>query len=79
MKMKLVKSVMNAAGIKTNYKLAKLLDVSVQLVDSWTGKAKGRDSVGGMQLRYLCKLRLISDLSWEKFGSMLDREFLKDD
>jgi len=77
MKMRFLKTVMQTANIPSNYALAKLLHTSTQLVDTWTGKAKGRDPEG-MKLKFLCQLRKISGLSWNQFGKLIDEEFLSD-
>ena len=77
MRMDFVRKVMDSVSASTNYKLAKLLGVSVQLVDGWTGKDKNRKSPAGMQLKYLVKLRAVSGMSWQTFGRLLDSEFLE--
>jgi hypothetical protein len=75
MEMKFVKTVMDLAGIKTAYKLGKLVECSTQLIDTWIGNVEGKFPEG-MKVRFLCKLRQISTLSWNQFGKLLDDEYL---
>lgn len=54
----------------TRYALAKELEIKTQSIDHLEEKGLS------MKIDTLCKLRRVSGLSWDKFGSMLDREFL---
>lgn len=78
MEMEFVKTVMGLSGIDTAYTLAKRVGCSTQLVDTWLGKVAGKFPEG-MKLRFLCRLRLISGLSWNQLGKLLDEEFLSEE
>lgn len=74
--MDFVKEVMKKPSLSTAYAVAKILGCAPNLVSTWIGKNKERTRVEGIKLRYLVKLREISGMSWDRFGRLLDLEFL---
>lgn len=79
MGMKFMEKCLKLSGLKA-YSFAKQIGVPVQMADRWLGKTKDKDGnviePEAIKLRYLCSVRQLAGLDWEKFGKMLDDEFL---
>lgn len=72
--MELIGKIRESLGVKTNYKLAKLLNKhGVDITPN--GVTQYETSARGMRLEVLCALREISGWSWDRIGEELDREF----
>lgn len=84
MEMKFLKNIITALSNKgiTEYRIAKELGISQQLLQNMLGKGTD-ETPKGIRLKTLCRLRSlcqkhgIEPKTWAKLGSELDKEFLE--
>lgn len=74
MLMKFVEKILADSYEGKSYRLARALEIPIQTVQAWRGRAKKR-ATRQIALHLLCRLRRASGLTWQQFGELLDSEF----